>query len=146
MRTAIKWAVCVVFAALFTGCISGGAAKVGTTELTIQRGTNVYKLKNPKDTSIDSFKGNPDGSFELIGYRSTVNEYLVKAAQFEAQALREERKAAMDMFDRGLQAGAARYGANMQPANLQTNPIPQRAPTVIQAPPPQFSPTNTVTK
>lgn len=112
---------------LGTGCISGGAAKVGTTELLIQRGTNVYKLRNPKDTSIDSFRGNPDGSFELIGYRSLVNEHLVRAAQFEAQALHEERKMWMDMFDRGAQAGAARWGMNMAPAN----PAPTNAATMI---------------
>lgn len=121
MKTAIGAALIAVLA---SGCISGGAAKVGTTELTIQRGTNLYKLKNPKDTSIESFRGNADGSFELIGYRTTVNEHLVKVAQFEAQALHEERKVAMDMFDRGLQAGSARYGANMQPANPQTVTVP----------------------
>lgn len=124
MKTAI---VAALIAVLASGCISGGAAKVGTTELTIQRGTNLYKLKNPKDTSIESFRGNADGSFELIGYRSTVNEHLVKVAQFEAQALHDERKAAMDMFDRGLQAGATRWGVNMAPAN----PAPTNAPTII---------------
>lgn len=99
------------------GCISGGVAKVGTTELVIQRGTNVYKLKNPKDTSIESFNVHPDGSFELTGYRAVVNEHLVKAAQFEAQAKSEERKMMLDIFDRGLQAGADRYGGKMAPAN-----------------------------
>lgn len=112
---------------LGTGCISGGAAKVGTTELLIQRGTNVYKLKNPKDTSIDKFRGNADGSFELIGYRSLVNEHLVRAAQFEAQALHDERKMGLDMFDRGVQAGATRWGVNMAPAN----PAPTNAPTIL---------------
>jgi hypothetical protein len=111
-------------APLLVGCISGGAAKVGTTELVIQRGTNVYKLRNPKDTSIDSFKGHPDGSFELIGLRTTVNEGLVRTAQLEAQALHDERKTMLDMFDRGAQAAGARYGVNVPPATV-SQPMPQ---------------------
>lgn len=119
---------------LLVGCISGGAAKVGTTELVIQRGTNVYKLRNPKDTSIDSFTGHADGSFQLIGYRSLVNEHLVRAAQFEAQALHDERKTAMDFFDRGVQAAGGRFGVNMPPANASPPIVPQ--PLVTNGPVP----------
>lgn len=121
MKYLVSSFVLILATTLSSGCFPGGVSKAGTTELLIQRGTNTYKLKNPKDTSIESFNVHPDGSFELTGYRAVVNEHLVKAAQFEAQAKSEERKMMLDLFDRGVQAGAARYGVNMQPA---TTPAP----------------------
>jgi hypothetical protein len=124
MKKLLHMSLIAVFSAIAVGCISGGTAKVGTTELYIRRGTNEFRLKNPKDTSIEEFTLGLDGTVRLIGYRAIVNEHLVQGAKFEAAVLHDERKTAMDFFDRGVQAGASRYGVNMAPANVPSVTVP----------------------
>lgn len=131
MKYLVSSFVLILATTLSSGCFPGGVSKAGTTELLIQRGTNVYKLKNPKDTSIESFNVHPDGSFELNGYRAVVNEHFVKAAQFEAEARSQERKMMLDLFDRGVQAGADRYGVKMAPANPAPSSVTVPATVVL---------------
>lgn len=130
MKKLLHMSLIAAVSAIAVGCISGGTAKVGTTELYIRRGTNEFRLKNPKDTSIEEFTLNLDGTVRLLNLRTTVNEGLVQGAKFEAQALHDERKTAMDFFDRGVQAAGGRWGVNMAPANY---PLVTNGPVVVPA-------------
>ena len=137
MRTAIKWAVCAVFAALFTGCLSGRTEKLVTADMVFRHGTNEVRITQPKDTTFEDLMVSPsDGTIRVKGYRSVANEAAIKSAEEQAKAMQAMFGAAKDMAMDAFEAGLRAYGV----------PVPQRSPTVIQAPPPQFSPTNTVTK
>ena len=138
MRTVIKSVIVAVFAMLvFTGC-QMGAKNLVTTEIKFRIGTNELSVVNPKDTSWDDLMVSPsDGTVRIKKYRSTANEAAVSAAEKQAEA---------QIATFGLALQSARDAADAY-LRLQGIPVPPRAPSnTIQAPPFQFSPTNTVTK
>lgn len=137
MRTVIKSVIVAVFAMLvFTGC-QMGAKNLVTTEIKFRIGTNELSVVNPKDTSWDDLMVSPsDGTVRIKKYRSSANEAAIAAAERQAEAQVQMFQSMKEQFERGIDIAARMYGL----------PVQNRAPTTIQAPPPQFSPTNTVTK
>ena len=137
MKTAIKLAAFAVLAVFFVGCASRTSSLV-TADLVFRHGTNEVKIKQPKDVSFDDLMVSPsDGTVRIKKYRSTANEAAVSAAEKQAEA---------QIATFGLALQSARDAADAY-LRLQGIPVPPRAPmNTIQAPPFQFSPTNTVTK
>lgn len=100
------------------GCVSS-PKDIVTAEIEIRHGTNVFRLKQPKDTTLKKASIDPfSGRVELEGYTSTAN-----AAALEAQRAQAEMIGAV--MDRTIQT-ADRLGAIA--AKLSGVPIP--SPTI----------------
>jgi len=138
MRKAIRSTIAALFAVFYlTGCLSGRTEKLVTADMVFRHGTNEVRISQPKDTSFEDLMVSPsDGTIRVKNYRSTANEAAIKSAEEQAKAMQAMFGAARDMARDAIETGLRAYGV----------PVPQRAPTTIQAPPFQFSPTNTVTK
>lgn len=137
MRTAIKSVLFAVFAAaLFIGCASRTSSLV-TADIVFRHGTNEVRITQPKDVSFDDLMVSPsDGTVRIKKYRSTANEAALIAAEKQAEA---------QIATFGLALQSVRDAADGY-LRLQGIPVPPRSQTTIQAPPFQFSPTNTSSK
>jgi hypothetical protein len=100
------------------GCISG-PKDIVTAEIEIRHGTNVFRLKQPKDTTLKRASIDPySGRVDLEGYTSTAN-----AAALEAQRAQAEMIGAV--MDRTVQTvdklGAIAERLSGAPIPLRTN-------------------------
>lgn len=114
MKALILLAGCLCLA----GCISG-PKDIVTAEIEIRHGTNVFRLKQPKDTTLKRASIDPySGRVDLEGYTSTAN-----AAALEAQRAQAEMIGAV--MDRTVQTvdklGAIAERLSGAPIPLRTN-------------------------
>lgn len=113
----MKWRLlifAIAAASGLVGCMSS-PKEIVTAEIEIRHGTNLFRLKQPKDTTLKRASIDPySGRVDLEGYTSTAN-----AAALEAQRAQAEMIGAV--MDRTIQT-ADRLGTIA--ARLSGIPIP----------------------
>lgn len=87
MKTSIA-AFILATACILTGCVSG-PEKLTRTELDFVRGTNVIKLRTPKEYKIKKLKLNEKDGLEIEGLVSTVNAGAVEAQTAQAEMMNQ---------------------------------------------------------
>lgn len=83
MKLLLIPSVLIAAVVLGTGCTS--VRKLVTADVTIQYGTNLVRVSQPKDTTIKELTLSPAGGLTLKGYTSTANAGAIAAAEAQSQ-------------------------------------------------------------
>lgn len=106
------FALAIIFAllAMATGCAS--PRPVVVTDIVIQRGTNVVRIANPKDTTIKRLQWE---GLVLEGYQSTVSAAAVDAARAQSEAQAVFGSGLLRMTETAMRGMAASKGITIPP-------------------------------
>lgn len=117
----------VAFSLLCTGCITS-PSKVVRKDVEVRFGTNVFRISNPQDTSIDDLMISHDGVVRIKKYRSAANEGAIVASEKQAEFQGRLMELLLNRVDQRIdQVGvplARSYGIPVQPLE-PLQPIPR---------------------
>ncbi len=100
--------------AMATGCAS--PKPVVVTDIVIQRGTNVVRIANPKDTTIKRLQWE---GLVLEGYQSTVSAAAVEASRAQAESQAVVGLGALRLAETGMRGMAASKGIQIPPNQME---------------------------
>ena len=84
----MKWRfLCLAVSVSVSGCISS-PKDIVTAEVELRHGTNIFRLRQPKDTTVKRVSIDPySGRVELEGYTSTANAAALEAQRAQAEMI-----------------------------------------------------------